>query len=93
MPSGSLQQLQLSCSQDTAALSRMIGLHGTDVIVAAASSALKALAQQKRLSQMKKRTEDKARLKKITDQSREKICELHSAAQKVLSILLLGRTI
>jgi hypothetical protein len=75
----------LADSSKTDALARKLGLQSVETIMKNASTALNLLAYQAELVNAKKRQNDKAQLKKITNQSKDKIRELHAAAQKACS--------
>jgi hypothetical protein len=62
---------------------RRLGLCDPEAIMSAACSALSMLAYQEQLTAAKKRQGDKAQLKKVVEQSKLKMQELHAAAQKV----------
>ena len=74
---------QLASDANLPSLTRRLGLESAESIMSCASTALVLLAYQEQLTNAKKRHNDKAQLKNITNQSKEKIRNLHSAAQKV----------
>jgi len=74
---------QLEPGGDLSHLSRALGLSPPEAILQAAQEALGFLTYQQQLLHAKWRQEEKSQLKKMTNQSRDKIAELQSAAQKV----------
>lgn len=63
---------------------RRLGTFDVDTIMAAASGALSLLAYQEKLKIAKQHQTEKSQLKKLVSQSKAKMQELQSAAQKVL---------
>lgn len=63
---------------------RRLGTFDVDTIMAAASGALSLLAYQEKLKVAKQHQTEKSQLKKLVSQSKAKMVELQSAAQKVM---------